>query len=150
MKYTVLLSNKKHLVTVLNQIGLLCSTSFTTCSIYTRLSNTLPSHLAILYTKLSFHTTCYPLYQLSLETVTGNLFLCASVVDAPENWTSRAEDAFIHLCCLCKEMSLEHGKMSTAVSDLKRKRLKVKVLNLLSVYSVHWLTKSEKQVSCFC
>lgn len=69
-------------------------------------------------------------------------------MDAPQNWTKPAEDAFIRLCSLCKERKIENDKTVAKMSDTKKKNsLTVKVQNFLSVFCVQWLGKSEHQVS---
>ncbi|XP_059162198.1 uncharacterized protein LOC131945185 [Physella acuta] len=69
------------------------------------------------------------------------------IVDAPQNWTDSAAEAFIQLCHLCKNKKHENDKLSIKLAEFvrKKKRMKIKVLNLMSVHSIQWLTKSDAQ-----
>ncbi|KAK0054923.1 codanin-1 [Biomphalaria pfeifferi] len=68
------------------------------------------------------------------------------IVDAPENWTDEAAATFLRLCHVCKAKKLENDKLTIKLSESvrKKKRMKVKVLNLMSVHSLVWLTQSEQ------
>ncbi|RUS79027.1 hypothetical protein EGW08_013210 [Elysia chlorotica] len=74
------------------------------------------------------------------------------MVDAPFNWTEEAERAFVQLCVLCKERKLEADgaavHLPTGSNGRKHRpglRMKVKVLNLLSVHTLSWLAKTQVQ-----
>ncbi|KAH9519627.1 hypothetical protein Btru_003186 [Bulinus truncatus] len=67
------------------------------------------------------------------------------IVDAPQNWTDQAAQSFLKLCHLCKAKKLENDQQAVKLSESvkKKKRMKVKVVNLMSVHSLVWLTKSD-------
>ncbi|XP_012939985.1 uncharacterized protein LOC101855115 [Aplysia californica] len=70
------------------------------------------------------------------------------MVDAPHNWTEATETSFIILCRQCRTWEAEDNQVTTRLSEYvhKKKRMKIKVMNFLSVHCVQWLAKSETQM----
>ncbi|GFS12010.1 codanin-1 [Elysia marginata] len=74
------------------------------------------------------------------------------MVDAPANWTEDAERAFVQLCVLCKERKLENDSVAVHLPSgpggrrpKSGLRMKVKVMNLMSVHTLSWLAKTQVQ-----